>query len=197
MLCACRNAICAIVLANLFLGCTSVDTQSFRSSPNSVVESAQISTTADFGAYRRLLAEDMGIFFPQNSPSTDADMDRMRQIFRTAFLAELDGYDIVPNPGAGTMAVQATLIDLRNSGGPPPSGLRGDIRQMAKPGSLVFLMEFKDSQTGAVLARAADSTTAPIFASGRNAETDWQTVEEAAQNWAQLFRRFLDENLDR
>jgi hypothetical protein len=82
---------------------------------NSAVESAQISTDADFSKYNSLLAEDMGIFFPQNAQSSDEDTQRIRQIFRAAFIAELQGYDIVQQPGPRTMAVQASLIDLRNS----------------------------------------------------------------------------------
>lgn len=190
-----RIPLLVTVVGYALAGCTTVETQSFRVPKNSTVESAQISTTADFSRYDRLMAEDMGIYFPSNSPSTAADVQRIRQIFRTAFLAELEGYEIVREPGPGAMAVQASLIDLRNSGDRGPSGLRSDVREMAVPGSLVFLMELKDSQTGEVLARAADSTARPAFATGRDVETDWQTVEEAAGFWASLFRRFLDENL--
>lgn len=186
-----------VVVSGLGLAsCTTVETQSFRIPEDSTVESAQISTTADFSQYRRLLAEDMGVYFPENHPSSVQDLQRIRQIFRDAFLGELGGYDIVREPGPETMAVQASLIDLRNSGDSPPSGLRSDVRELAVPGSLVFLMELKDSETGEVLGRAADSSARPVFATGRNDDIDWQTVTEAAQGWAVIFRRFLDENLD-
>lgn len=183
--------------ALMLAGCYTVTTQSFRVNPDSAVESAQISTTADFSKYNRLMAEDMGIFFPTESPSSEEDIARIRQIFRSAFLGELEGYEISRDPGPATMAVQASLIDLRHSGAEPPAGLRSNIRDMATPGSLVFLMELKDSQTGEVLARAADSAATPVFASGPNPETDWPTVESAAERWAGLFRTFLDENLGR
>ncbi len=183
--------------ALLLAGCYTVTTQSFRVNPDSAVESAQISTTADFSRYNRLMAEDMGIYFPTESPSSEDDIARIRQIFRTAFLGELEGYEITREPGPGAMAVQASLIDLRHSGGEPPAGLRSNIRDMAKPGSLVFLMELKDSQSGEILARAADSAATPVFATGPNPETDWPTVERAAERWAGLFRTFLDENLGR
>jgi len=183
--------------ALLLTACYTVETQSFRVNRDSAVESAQISTTADFSKYRRLMAEDMGIFFPTESPSSAEDIERIRQIFRTAFLNELEDYEIVRQPGPATMAVQASLIDLRHSGAEPPAGLRSGIREMAQPGSLVFLMELKDSQTGEVLGRAADSAATPVFATGPNPETDWPTVERAAARWAGLFRTFLDENLGR
>jgi hypothetical protein len=71
--------------------------------------------------------------------------------------------------------------------------MRRELRNAARPGSLLFLMELKDSGTGAVLARAGDSQSAPRFAAG---DTDWTAVEAAAQHWAALFRNFLDRNLD-
>jgi hypothetical protein len=58
-------------------------------------------------------------------------------------------------------------------------------------------MELKDSQTGDVLARAADSAETPAFATAAGTETDWASVEQAAQRWARLFREFLDRNMTR
>lgn len=189
----------AVILAVLMpvVGCTTVETQSFRVDQDSTVESAQIAVGADFGKYDTLMAEDMGIYFPQNSPATAADLARIRDIFREAFLGELESYRITLQPGPTTMAVQASLIDLRNASASQVPALRSDIQDIARSGSLVFLMEMKDSQTGKVLARAGDSAEAPAFAAADGAQTDWQSVEAAAQKWAELFRRFLDENLGR
>jgi hypothetical protein len=58
-------------------------------------------------------------------------------------------------------------------------------------------MELKDSVSGKVLARAADSASAPAFSSTAEAATDWNSVESAADRWAQLFRQFLDNNLNK
>lgn len=186
-----------LIAAATIPACTTVETQSFRVSKNAAVESAQVSTDADFSRYSSLLAEDMGIFFPPNSPSTAEDMGRIRSIFREAFLAELQGYEIVSKPGPTTMAVQASLIDLRNSTGQQVPGMRREVRDLAVPGSIVFLMEMKDSQSGAILARAADSAATPTFAATDSAQTDWSSVEQAAQKWAELFRQFLDANFVR
>jgi len=185
------------LLGTTVSACTTVETRSFNVSKNAAVQSAQISADADFSKYDSLLAEDMGIFFPQNSPSSDEDSQRIRQIFRAAFIAELQGYDIVQQPGPRTMAVQASLIDFRNSSGIPMSGMRREVRELAVPGSIVFLMEMKDSESGAILARAADSATAPILATTTGNDTDWSSVQAAAERWADLFRQFLDANLAR
>jgi hypothetical protein len=61
----------------------------------------------------------------------------------------------------------------------------------------MFLMELKDSQSGQVLARAADSASAPAFSTSAETTTDWGAVEKAAARWAGLFRQFLDENLNK
>jgi hypothetical protein len=179
-------------------GCasTKIESQSFRVAQNSSVESASIATDADFGRYDRLLATELGIYFPQTSPATEADLQRMRKIFRDAFLNELTGYAIVDESGPTTMAVEASLIDLRNSTGTQMPQMRSQIRDLAKPGSILFLMEMRDSVSDRVLARAADNAKRPTISTAEGTETDWASMEDAAQHWAALFRTFLDENLN-
>ena len=188
------RAIAAAIILGPIAGCATVESQIYRVAQNSNVESAQIATDADFSRYDRLQAEEMGIFFPANSATPAADMQRIRQIFRTAFLGELQGYTITQEPGPSTMKVQASLIDLRNASGDSIPQLRSGLQDVAQSGSLVFLMEMRDSESDRVLARAADSAAAPTFASA-GTTTDWSSVEEAAARWASLFRQFLDANL--
>jgi hypothetical protein len=180
----------------LLSGCvnTKVQSQSFRVSQDSTVESAQIATDADFSRYNELLATELGIFFPKSQTTTAADLKRIRQIFREAFLAQLEGYSIVSEVSPSTMTVEASLVDLRNAGGREIPNMRSDIRDIAVPGSILFLMEMRDSQSDRVLARAADSAKTPTFSNAVGAETDWTSIEEAAQHWAALFKIFLDEN---
>lgn len=189
------TAFCAASLLAL-TGCSSVQvqSQSFRVNNESQIESAQIAIDADFSQYRQLLATELGIYFPQSHLTTADDINRIRQIFRTAFLAELEGYDIVDEPGPAVMAVEASLIDMRNAVGDQIPQMRREIREMAKPGTIVFLMELRDSETSRVLARAADSAKAPTIASADGVATDWSSIEDAAGHWAELFRTFLDEN---
>ena len=189
----------AALLAILSIaGCASskVESQSFRVSQNSRVESATIATDADFGRYDRLLATELGIYFPQTYQTSAADLQRLRQIFRDAFLNELTGYAIVDVTGPTTMTVEASLVDLRNATGTQIPQMRSQIRDIAKPGSILFLMEMRDSVTDRVLARAADSAKRPTLSTAEGIETDWAGMEDAAQHWAALFRTFLDENLD-
>jgi len=183
------------VTSLVLIGCTTVTTQGFRTNTNSDLESSQIAIGADFSKYTQLTAEAMGIFFPANAAPSNVDQQRTRQIFRTAFLEKLDGYSIVDTPGPTTLQVKASLIDYRNSSGSDALLVRRDLRDIAKPGSIIFLMELVDSESGQVLGRAADSTVVPSFSEGDS--TDWQAVESAANRWAELFRLFLDENLNK
>ena len=56
-------------------------------------------------------------------------------------------------------------------------------------------MELKDSETGVVLGRAADSSLNPAIGTDDIEGSEWDAVETAAQHWASLFRQFLDQNL--
>ena len=182
----------------LFVGCSTTTSQSFRVVKDSEVESSYIATDADFSKYRQLLGKDMGIHFPTNTPHSEEEILRIRQIFRTAFFAALEGYAIVTEPGPDTLTVEASLIDMRFGSAADVPKLRRDMSSLAQPGQLLFLMELRDSQTDRVLGRAADTAgTPPMFATPETNATDWATVESAAERWAGLFRQFLDQNLSK
>ena len=189
------NSVLTVAMFALLAACTTTTTQEFRRNPDSVVEAAFIATDADFSQYDRLSGAEMGIFFPTAVRIPDADLERIRATFREAFLSELDAYEIVPGSGKGIMRVEASLIDLRTAAYSDVPNLRREIREVAKPGSLVFLMELKDSTSGRVLARADDSSMNPNMGSDELDASEWDEVEKAAAYWADLFRRFLDQNL--
>jgi len=185
------------LMALMLTGCTTVTTQSFRAVDSDNVEASYIAVGADFGKYDRLTAEGMGIYFPTNAAPSADDQQRTRQIFRTAFLGELADYEIVGEKGPTTLQVQGTLIDFRNASGADVPSVRRELQDIARPGALLFLMELKDSVSGEVLARAADSASAPAFSTSPDNVTDWDSVESSALRWAKLFHQFLDENLNK
>jgi hypothetical protein len=185
------------LVALIATACTTTTTQSFVVKKDASVESVFIATDADFGKYDRLFASEMGIFFPTDSAPSPDDQIRTRKIIREAFLGELTGYDIVGDKGPTTLEVQATLVDYRNARAVDSISVRRELRDIVKPGALLFLMELKDSESGRVLARAADSASAPTFSNSAGVATDWTSVETAAEHWAELFRIFLDENLNK
>jgi len=188
-----------VLLVSLFAaGCSTTTTQSFNVVKDSRVETSLIAVGADFSKYDRLDAADMGIFFPADAAPSVADQQRIRQIFREAFLSRLSDYEVVRGQeGPTTLRVQATLVDFRNASARDIMTVRRELRDMAQPGKLIFLMELKDSESGDILARAADSAAAPAFSSSAEIPTDWAAVEDAAARWATLFRQFLDDNLNK
>jgi len=185
-----------LVLALFSSGCTTTTTQSFSVVKDTQVETAYIAAGADFGKYDRLYASDMGIFFPTDSAPSLEDQQRTRQIFREAFIAQLGSYQIVREKSPSALDVQATIIDYRNASGADVPNVRRELEDIARPGALMFLMELKDSESGEILARAADSASAPSFSTSADTVTDWTAVEAAAERWARIFREFLDSNLN-
>lgn len=192
------NSTCKVAALVLFAaaasGCTTVKTESYVVNQNSAVEASQIATDADFSRYTKLHAVEMGIFFPDSAETSPDDLDRIRTIFRSAFLDQLDSYEIVTEPAPDAMTVQATLIDFREATYQDTMSLRSELRSMAAPGKILFLMELHDSESGRVLGRAADSAKTPAIADEAGEVTDWASVEDAAAHWATLFRQFLGEN---
>ena len=193
-----KPVIVAGIAGAMLVACATPTTQSFVRVEGSRVDSSYVAVGADFSKYDRLSAEDMGIYFPTNRAPSQADQQRARDLFREAFMAELTGYDVVRNDeGPTTLSVQASLIDFTNASPEDAMSVGRHMRDFAKPGSIIFMMELKDSVSGAVLARAGDSAEIPAIATSPDVLTDWDAVEAAAQRWARLFREFLDENLKR
>jgi hypothetical protein len=193
-----KTVIAIAIAGGLLAACATPTTQSFVRVEGSRVDSSYIAVGADFSKYDRLSAEDMGIYFPTNRAPSEADQKRARELFRTAFMAELTGYDVVRDgEGPTTLAVQASLIDFTNAAPEDAMSVGREMRDFARPGSIIFMMELKDSVSGAVLARAGDSAEIPAISTSPDVLTDWDAVEAAAQRWARMFREFLDENLKR
>ncbi len=64
------------------------------------------------------MAQPLEIYYPDNAPEpNEEDLNRLRQSFRDAFLAELgDDYEIVQEPGPDVLTVLAQIIDLKITG---------------------------------------------------------------------------------
>jgi len=178
--------------------CSTPPTQGFKRVENTRVDAGYVAIGADFSKYDRLSAEEMGIFFPAHAEPSAESRQRARDIFREAFLEQLLGYDVVlGDAGPSTLQVQATLIDFTNAKPADVLSVGPQIRDYARPGTIIFLMELKDSMSGEVLARAVDSTDLAVLSGSPDVPTDWDALDLAAQRWASLFRNFLDTNLRR
>jgi hypothetical protein len=177
--------------------CTSTTiVEPFYRPPTAQVEYVALSANADFSVYRSIQLTPLGIYYPENVPQPPAsDLDRLRQYFREAFLVEIgDDYRIVNTTGPEVLRVTAQIIDLKIVGAGGTYEPSARLREVVAAGELTLVMELQDSVTERALVRAADTTsTANPAATSR--EADWDNVRQAAERWAEMFRRFLDMNL--
>lgn len=169
--------------------------ESYRPVQNRNVDIAYVNVDADFSKYRRLLPEEMGIFYPTNAAPSDNDLDRVRNAFRQAFLDKVEGYEIVAESGGDVLQVKATLVDLRHAGAMDVPDIARDINAILEPGKLTFLIEMRDSVTDRLMLRAADTEKSPVIDLPEDGSANPDEVIAAAEYWAQLFRNFLDTNL--
>lgn len=191
-----RIAPIAILSLAVLAACASKTVyESYRPVQNRSVDIAYVNVAADFTKYRRLLPEEMGIFYPTNAAPSDADLDRVRSAFRQAFMARIEGYELVDEAAEDVLQVKATLVDLRNAGALDIPDIARDINAILEPGKLTFMIEMRDSNTDRLMLRAADTEKSPQIDLPEDGSANTDEVMAAAEHWAQLFRNFLDTNL--
>jgi len=185
-----------LALAAGFLGaCSTTTYESYRPVKNAKVDIAYVSTTANFSKYKRLMGDEMGIFFPTHVTPSEQDLVRVRTAFREAFLAQLEDYEIVDKPASDVLKVTASLVDLRNTAADRLPQLSDNINEILQPGKLTFVIEMGDSITGNALLRAADTEKSPQIDLPEDGSAESAEIRAAAEYWANLLRNFLDKNL--
>ena len=129
-------------------------------------------------------------------PLTEAQKDRIREVFAAAFreeLEKLENLEIVDEPGPDVLLVRGALLDVVSRVPPEPIG-RVDI-YLDSIGQATLVIELIDSQSETVLVRAVDVRAAEqqgiAFAS--SPVTNRAEVRRLARSWAQLLRRRLEE----
>ncbi len=186
--------LCTLAIVGL-VACSTTTYESFRPVENRNVQIAYVGASADFSKYDRLMFDDMGIFYPTNSLTSKADLERVRDAFRSAFLERVKDYEIVDKPGDDVIKVAASLVDLRNTSGADIPDISRDINQILEPGKLTFMLEMRDSKSNSLLLRAADTSKSPRIDLPEDGTADISEVRAAATHWADLFGNFLDTNL--
>jgi Protein of unknown function (DUF3313) len=176
--------------------CTTVTYDSYRPVQNPNVDIVYVGNGADFSKYRRLMPEEMGIYYPTDAPPSEADLERVRSSFRESFLEQVAAYELVDQAAPDVMKVRATLVDLRRARVADVPDLAADLNQILEPGKLTFMIEMRDSVTDRLLLRAADTEKSPKIDLPEDGSGNTDAVNAAAEHWAVLFRNFLDQNLD-
>ena len=107
-----------------------------------------------------------------------------------------DGYRIVTAPGRDVLRVTAELIDLIVRVPTQQTGGRGGVATRSY-GAVTLVLEVRDSQSGEIIARAADRQDPTGGGAGDFAEVRPSLVRSDTQRlfryWADLLRERLDE----
>jgi hypothetical protein len=126
----------------------------------------------------------------------ESQLDDLRRYFSEDFTKELQqkgGYNLVSQAGPGVLLVRAALINIDIT--VPEQRGRDDV-YVTSSGDVTLVAEFRDSQSGELLARAADRRL--IEKSGgmayeSNPLNNVANTRRLFRQWASLFRERLDQ----
>ena len=173
---------------------------------NTAMQLVWVRPGADLSGYDKVMLPGVGIEFrPVTRSANEYDIpedarERLRGIFRDAFqesLGDSDRFQLVTERGPGTLLVYGGLTDVvsRNPGDP---GGR-DAVWIREIGEATIVLEVRDSETEAILARAADRRIAENMSgnlSSTNRVTTQTEVRRLANTWASQLRRGLERLMD-
>jgi hypothetical protein len=178
----------------------------------SVVDAAWVKPTLDLTPYKKLMVVSQGVSFRKLEPVSEfqarnesqfpvqeENKERLSRELKTAFeaeLAKLERYEIVRAPGPDVLLLVGAVIDVVSNLPPDLESARfgrGGV-YLTSVGDATLVIELRDSESGEILARAADRRAAESpFAFEANTVTAWAEVRRLASYWASLVRRRLEE----
>jgi hypothetical protein len=128
-------------------------------------------------------------------PISEEDQQKLQEVMREIFIDELgkiERYTLVDGPGPDVLILLGGVIDVVSTVPPEPIG-RGSI-YLSSVGEATLVLELRDSETKAVLARVADRRAAEsTYMQEANSVTTWSEVRRLARTWARLVVRRLNE----
>ncbi len=126
-----------------------------------------------------------------------SQMETLKRIFQEAVVEALtkdDGYELTTEPGPDVLRIKASLLDLVVSVPTQPDGRRRNFTRSY--GLVSLILELRDSQSGEILARAADRRDPTRDTSAGLAEVSPTFVRvdtrRLFEHWANLLRERLD-----
>lgn len=178
----------------------------------SVMDAAWVKPDLDLTRYDKLMLGSFGVSFKALEPvsSTQARSEsefpvkeenkaQFQEIMREQFaeeLAKLERYEIVAEPGPDVLMLVVGAIDVLSRVPPDVDSARfgrGGV-YLTSVGEATLIVELRDSESGEVLARAADRRAAESpFAFEVNEVTAWSEVRRLGQSWAKLLVERLEE----
>ncbi len=128
-------------------------------------------------------------------PLDDKEKQALEETIQEAFATELGKskrFELTDQPGPGVIEIRGAIVDVVSHVPEEPIG-RGGVF-VKSLGEATLVVELWDSETHQILARAVDRRAAEsAFPTRSNTVTNRADVRSAAQRWANLLRRRLDD----
>ncbi len=179
---------------------------------NSRADLAYVDPDADFSKYNKVMVMPLGvdnveIIQPSSSGSvthrqnwelTDADKQKLQEVFHEAMVKELadkGGYPVVTEAGDDVLQVAAKLTAIA------PSAAKDDFKSRPTGRSRVYTegggglsvaVAFGDSETGEVLGIMKDSKSSTSMWGSHNSVSNMADVRRMFNSWASQIRKGLD-----
>ena len=216
------SALQAIVLAVLIVPVAYADDQGAASFDGlekvkkSKADEAYVRPGVDFSTYKRFRIVEPEVAFAKNwerdvsrsstrggtgSRVTDSDIERikagMAEIFLEVFTQELEkaGFEIVEESAEDVMVLHPAIIDLFVTAPDLRSSPTRTTSYVASAGSARLYIEFHDSVTGQILARAVDFKRAREWGNFQwaNSVSNRQEARTLVRRWATMLVDRLEE----
>ena len=165
---------------------------------------------ADISQYSKIMLQGVGVEYRPGGESgrlyharssadhfeiSEKQKEKLNEILREAFSDELrrsEHFKIVDAPGPDVLLVRGGLLDVVSFVPPEPIG-RTEI-YLSSVGEATLVLEIRDSQSEAIIARAVDRRAAEdsFGFSESNRVNNIAEVRRLAKTWARLLRERLD-----
>jgi len=159
---------------------------------------------ASLASYTRVILDPVNLAFKldwqkRNPDVTASDVTRIRSqgtaIFNEIFSSALTmqhGYPVTTQPGSDVLRISASITELDVSAAPGTAGAQRMF--IVSPSDLTLTLELRDSQSGALLARAIDKEKGRSFGNLKVEGSIENSAEarRALEMWAGLLRAALD-----
>lgn len=177
---------------------------------NVAVDRAWVRRDIDLSGYTKVIVKPAGIQYrpvkarpgshrirssSHEFPISEKNKERLREELTAAFndeLAEGVNFEVVSEPGPDVLIVVGGLIDVVSF--VPPERVGRHEVYLDRVGEASFVVELRDSQSEAVLARVIDRRAAEQINMSieSNSVSNWSEVKRLGRYWARRLRLNLD-----
>ena len=175
--------------------------------PSRGIDVVQVRPGTDFSLYSAVLLREPELNYrtPDRSQQqfalTAEQKDGFRDYIEELFTAELESMGspaLVTEPGPEVLELVVRLNDITATIPPRAAGPAGRVAiALRAVGDVTLVLEFSDSESGEILARAVDrkAIDGVAIAKGGELVTRWEDVEAISERWARVTREGLKEAL--